>query len=272
MEIIQNWFNANSQLITSYTINILAAVAIIYFGRKIGKYVTAVFVSTLEKKSVDKAVSSFLSSIVYVLLMAAVTLMALGQLGIETTSFIAILGAAGLAIGLALKDSLSNFASGVIIILFRPFKAGEFVEVAGISGSVKTIEVFSTTINTPDNKIIIVPNSTITGNSIVNYSREETRRIDLVIGVSYDADLKHAKQILTDVVKADERVLENPKPNIAVSELADSSVNFVVRPWVKTVDYWGTYFSLMENIKIELDKAEIGIPYPQMDVHLHKQS
>ncbi len=271
MEIIQNWLNDHSQLITSHAINLAAALAIFYFGRKIGKHITALFVSTLEKKSVDKAVSSFLSSIIYVLLMLAVSLMALGQIGVETTSFIAILGAAGLAIALALKDSLSNFASGVIIILFRPFKSGDYVEAAGVSGFVKTIEVFSTTLRSPNNKIIIVPNSAITGSSIVNYSREENRRIDLVIGVSYNADLKVAKQILTDVVNANEKVLKDPKPNIAVSELADSSVNFVVRPWVKNADYWPTHFALMESIKIELDKANVGIPYPQMDVHLHKQ-
>ncbi|UAA39285.1 mechanosensitive ion channel [Paraneptunicella aestuarii] len=271
MEIIQDWLNNNSQLITTYALNILIALVILYFGRKVGKYATNLFVSMLEKRSVDKAVGSFLSSIVYSLIMVAVLLMALGQLGVETTSFIAILGAAGLAIGLALKDSLSNFASGVIIILFRPFKAGDYIEAAGVAGSVKKIEIFSTTVNTPDNKVIIIPNASITGSSIVNYSREEKRRIDLVIGVSYDSDIKLAKQVLTDVVNADERVLKDPAPNVAVLELADSSVNFVVRPWVNTGDYWPTRFSLMENIKLELDKAGVGIPFPQMDVHLHKQ-
>jgi small conductance mechanosensitive channel len=192
--------------------------------------------------------------------------------GIETTSFIAILGAAGLAIGLALQGSLSNFASGVLIIMLRPFKSGDYIEAAGKSGSVEKIEIFATELRTPDNKVVIVPNSSIMSGAITNYSREATRRIDLVIGVDYDADLKQAKQVLQSVLEADDRILKDPAYTVAVSELADSSVNFVVRPWVKTPDYWAVYFDLMENIKLALDEANINIPYPQMDVHVQKEA
>jgi small conductance mechanosensitive channel len=198
--------------------------------------------------------------------------MALSQVGIQTTSFIAILGAAGLAVGLALQGSLSNFASGVLIIMLRPFKSGDFIEAGGKSGSVEKIEIFSTELRTPDNKVIIMPNSAIMSGAIVNYSREKTRRIDLVIGVSYEADLKQAKQVLQNVLDEEPRLLKTPAYTVAVSELADSSVNFVVRPWVNTSDYWPTYFSLVENIKLALDDAGIAIPFPQMDVHLHKDS
>ncbi len=224
-----------------------------------------------DKKKVDKAVGSFVASIVYAIVFAATILMALSQLGIETTSFIAILGAAGLAVGLALQGSLSNFASGVLIILLRPFKSGDYVEAGGKAGTVKKIEIFSTELRTPDNKVIIMPNSSIMGSPITNFSRESTRRIDLVIGVGYDADLKEAKAVLKSVLDKETRLLKDPAYTVAVSELADSSVNFVVRPWVNSSDYWPTYFDLMENIKIALDDANITIPFPQMDVHLHKE-
>nr|WP_230425587.1 mechanosensitive ion channel domain-containing protein [Saccharobesus litoralis] len=254
-----------------WAINIVIAIAIFVVGRIIAKSVGTYTAKGFAKNNVDAAVASFISNIVYALILAATVLVALGQLGIETTSFVAILGAAGLAVGLALKDSLSNFASGVLIIMLRPFKAGDYVEAGGVAGSVQKIEVFSTTLKTPDNKVVIVPNASITGGSITNFSREETRRIDLVIGVSYDADLKQTKQVLIEQIEAQPLVLKEPAYTVAVSELGDSSVNFVVRPWVKTSDFWKVKFALVENIKIALDDAGINIPYPQMDVHIKKE-
>lgn len=270
MEQVVNWFSNNSEQLVDSGIQLVYAIAIFVIGRIIARTISSLLEKALKKKNVDKAVSGFLGSFVYALVLVAVVLMALSQVGIQTTSFIAILGAAGLAIGLALKDSLSNFASGVLIIILKPFKAGDFVEAAGVAGSIVKIEIFSTIFKTGDNKVVIVPNSTITGGAIVNYSREATRRVDMVIGVSYDADLRVTKKLLTEIVTSHEKVLTDPAPTIAVSELADSSVNFVVRPWVNTPDFWAVKFDLTEQIKIALDEAEIGIPYPQMDVHVHK--
>ena len=271
MDSVLNWLNDNSGLILHYSIQAVVALIIFLIGSRVSKFCSNLTEKGFAKKQVDKAVGSFVASIVYTLVFALTVLMALSQIGIETTSFIAILGAAGLAVGLALQGSLSNFASGVLIILLRPFKSGDFVEAGGKSGTVKKIEIFSTELRTPDNKVIIVPNSQIMSGAITNVSRESTRRIDLVIGVGYDADLRQAKEVLKSVLDAETRLLTDPAYTVAVSELGDSSVNFVVRPWVNAADYRPTYFSLMENIKIALDDANISIPFPQMDVHLHKQ-
>ncbi|SFC52654.1 mechanosensitive ion channel family protein [Pseudoalteromonas denitrificans] len=270
MNQVLDWLNNNSDLIVHYGINLTLAVVIFFVGNKVAKFCAKITEKAFAKKKVDKAVGTFVSSIIYSLVFAAATLMALSQVGIETTSFIAILGAAGLAIGLALQGSLSNFASGVLIIILRPFKSGDYIEAAGHSGSVEKIEIFATELRTPDNKVIIIPNSSIMSGAITNYSREVTRRIDLVVGVGYDADLKQAKQVLQSVLNKNPKILKDPSYNVAVFELADSSVNFVVRPWVNTTDYWDVYFDLMENIKIALDDANINIPYPQMDVHVQK--
>ncbi|MDX1678430.1 mechanosensitive ion channel family protein, partial [Arsukibacterium sp.] len=197
-------------------------------------------------------------------------LMALSQLGVQTTSFIAILGAAGLAIGLALQGSLANFASGILIILFRPFKAGDFIDGGGVSGTVEKIEIFQTQMKTPDNKRVIVPNAQITSKPITNYSAEPIRRVDLVIGIGYDSDLLLAKKTLEDILQNDERVLAEPAFSIKVAALADSSVNLNVRPWVNSADYWGVYWDTLEKVKLTFDEKGIGIPFPQMDVHLIK--
>ncbi len=202
--------------------------------------------------------------------MVFVVLAALSQVGIQTTSFIAIIGAAGLAIGLALQGSLANFAAGFLLIIFRPFKVGDFIEAGGVSGSVESIQIFTTTLTTPDNKTVIVPNSNIYSGNITNYSAKETRRVDLVVGVSYDADLSQVKAILNEIAANDERVMSDPEPVIAVSELADNSVNLVMRMWTKTADYWGVYFDATETVKVRLDEAGVGIPYPQRDVHLYE--
>lgn len=271
MDTIINWINENSGLILHYGIQAVIALVIFLLGGRIAKFCAGLTEKAFAKKNVDRAVGSFVSSIVYAIVFMATILMALSQIGIETTSFIAILGAAGLAVGLALQGSLSNFASGVLIILLRPFKSGDFIEAGGKMGSVDKIEIFSTELRTPDNKVIIMPNSSIMSGPIVNFSREKTRRIDLVIGVGYDADLRKAKEVLKSVLDQESRILKDPAYNVSVSELADSSVNFIVRPWVNSGDYWPTYWSLIENIKIALDDADITIPFPQMDVHLHKQ-
>ncbi|MDE1464036.1 mechanosensitive ion channel family protein [Spartinivicinus poritis] len=270
MESALNWVNENSDILIEYAVQITLAFVVLFIGIRVAKLCGKLTEKAFNSRKVDKAVGSFVSSIVYAIVLAATVLMALSQVGIETTSFIAILGAAGLAVGLALQGSLSNFASGVLIILLRPFRSGDYIEAGGQSGTVTKIEIFSTELRTPDNKVIIMPNSSVMSDAIVNYSREKTRRIDLVIGVGYEANLKEAKQVLSSILDADIRVLKDPGYTVAVLELADSSVNFAVRPWVNTVDYWPTYFDLVEKIKLALDDANISIPFPQMDIHLHK--
>ncbi|MCC5452405.1 mechanosensitive ion channel [Rheinheimera sp. UJ51] len=272
MEQINELFQQNHEVLLGYLLQLVAAIVIFYVGRIIARGIKRLIEKGLLSRSIDKAVVSFLSSIVYAILIIATTLMALSQVGVQTTSFIAILGAAGLAIGLALQGSLANFASGVLIILFRPFKSGDFIDAGGISGTVDKIEIFQTTMKTPDNKRVIVPNAKITGSHITNFSAEATRRVDLVIGISYDADLLKAKNLLQDIIKNDERVLAEPAPNIRVSELADSSVNIIVRPWVNSADYWGVYWDTLEKVKLTFDEHGIGIPFPQMDVHLKQET
>lgn len=252
----------------SLFINAVMAAAIIIVGFFIVKRIRAILRNNL-KKHIDPMVASFLTNIAYVLMMVIVVIAALGRLGFETTSLAAIVGAAGLAIGLSLKDSLANFASGVMIIAFRPFHTGDYIEAGGVAGVVEGIQMFSTQLVSPDNKHIIVPNAQITSGSIVNYSTKDTRRVDLEFGIGYDDDIKKAKTTLQKLVKADKRILQEPEPVIAVSELADSSVNFVVRPWVNASDYWDVKFELTEKVKLAFDKAGISIPYPQSDVHLH---
>ena len=212
----------------------------------------------------------FLSSILRWVLLLFVIIAALSLLGIDTTSLIALLGAAGLAIGLSLQSSLSNFAAGVMIIVFRPFNKGDFVEVAGATGVIDNINIFTTTMTTPDNKEVIVPNGSILASNITNYSARDTRRVDMVFGISYDDDLRKAKKLLEEIIAGDDRVLADPAPVVALSELADSSVNFIVRPWAKAEDYWGLMWDTTEAVKLRFDEAGISIPYPQMDVHMDK--
>ena len=257
---------------TGLFINIISAAVVLVAGIWAAKLIKKLVVSLMENKEIEPMLISFASSITYIALVAFVIIAALGQLGIQTTSFIAIIGAAGLAIGLSLQASLSNFASGVMIIFFRPFKVGDFVEAGGVSGVVEGIQIFSTQMRTGDNKAIIVPNASITSSNITNYSAKDERRIDLIFGIGYDDDIKQAKNVLADIVKKEKRILKDPQPLIAVSELADSSVNFVVRPWVKTEDYSGVLYALTEAVKLRFDKEGISIPYPQQDVHMHQTS
>ncbi|WP_027669373.1 mechanosensitive ion channel family protein [Rheinheimera baltica] len=272
MDNIIQFFQDNNELIFGYLLKFVAAVFIFYVGRIVAKGIKRLMEKALLSRSVDKAVISFVAGIVYALIMIATVLMALSQIGVQTTSFIAILGAAGLAVGLALQGSLSNFASGILIILFRPFKSGDFIDAGGVSGTVDKIEIFQTIMKTPDNKKVIIPNAQITGSAITNFSAEPTRRVDLLIGISYDSDLRKAKALLEDIVKQDSRILATPAPVIAVAALADSSVNIHLRPWVNAADYWAVYWDTLEKVKLTFDEQGIGIPFPQMDLHIKKDT
>ncbi|PKF60531.1 mechanosensitive ion channel protein [Psychromonas sp. psych-6C06] len=264
------WINNNQGLIIEYGLNIVSALLTLIIGMIIARVIANGFHKVLTKRELDPTIVEFVSHMVKYVIIAFVVIAALSRIGVQTTSFIALIGAAGLAVGLALQGSLSNFASGVLIVILRPFKAGEYIEAAGIAGSVESVQIFATTLVTPDNKFVVVPNSSILGGNIINYSRKPTRRIDLVIGVSYQADLAKTKSVLEAVLTANPLVLKDPGVTVAVAELADSSVNFVVRPWVNSDDYWPVRFELMQAIKDGLDEAGIEIPFPQMDVHMDK--
>lgn len=264
------WLMDNSDLFVQYGVNIISAVLILFIGNIVVKAVAGSVAKVLKKKEMDNAVVEFIHGLVRYLLFVIVLIAALGRVGVETASVVAVIGAAGLAIGLALQGSLSNFAAGVLIVAFRPFKSGDYVEISGVAGSVEAIQIFQTILKTPDNKMVVVPNSGVIGGAITNYSRHATRRVDMVIGVSYKADLQKTKQVLRATLEKDPRILKDPDMTIGVLALADSSVNFVVRPWVKTEDYWGVYFDSMQAIKEALDANGIEIPFPQMDVHLNK--
>lgn len=258
--------------LAEYGLKVIAALAILIIGRMVAKWIRKLVERMMERGKTDPMIIGFVSSLAYVGMMAFVILAALGQLGIETTSFIAILGAAGLAIGLALQGSLANFAAGFLMIIFRPFKVGDFIEGAGEAGVVEAIHMFTTTIRTGDNKTIIIPNANLANGNITNYSAKETRRVDLTVGAAYEADIKHVRSVIQGIIDNEERVIDDPAPLIAVGELADNSVNFVVRVWVKTADYWGVYFDMTEQVKLRFDEEGIGIPYPQRDIHIIEQA
>jgi len=251
-------------------INVAIAIAIFYVGKLVVSLIVRGMRKVMRRQEVDQTLETFVCNLVRIILMAVVIIAAIGQIGIQTTSFIAIFGAAGLAVGLALQGSLSNFAAGVLIVLFRPYKVGDFVEAAGIAGVVEQVQILTTILKTGDNKQIIVPNGQIMDSIITNYSANDKRRVDMVVGVSYDDDLDKVRSTIEELVAADERILAEPACTIAVSALADSSVNFVVRPWVNTADYWGVMFDLTEAIKKRFDKEGISFPFPQQDVHLYK--
>lgn len=257
-------------LLTTYGLKIVYAIAIFVIGRWVAKGLKAMARRVMTKSNVDPMIVGFASNILYVGVLAFVIIAALAQVGIQTASFIAVVGAAGLAIGLALQGSLSNFAAGVLIAMFRPFKVGDFVECAGTAGIVEEIQIFTTRMRSGDNKTIIIPNSSVLSGNIVNYSTKETRRVDLVAGIGYDDDIDQAKAVLRDIVSADQRILADPEPMVVLSELADSSVNFTVRVWVQSGDYWPVNFDLLETIKKRFDAEGIGIPFPQRDVHLYQ--
>jgi small conductance mechanosensitive channel len=267
---MDNYLVMVQDYISVYGIKIIGALAILLIGLWITKIITKIFNKILVKKELDETLVKFFTSMVKIMLVVFVVIAAISQAGVETTSFIAVLGAAGLAVGLALQGSLSNFASGVMLIIFKPIKVGDYIEGGGIDGIVKEIGIFVTTLNSLDNKAIFVPNSKMTSDNIVNYTLNDTRRVDLVFGIGYKEDISKSKQAIVDVLKSNSKVLADPEPDVYVSELADSSVNFVVRPWCKTEHYWDVYFEITEAIKRKFDDQNIEIPFPQRDVHLHQ--
>ena len=266
-------FLANTDIVgmlTTGAINLVIALVIFIVGKWLARRVQNALGRLLRKRAVDDVLVDFLGTIVFALILIAAVIAAVDTLGIPATSFVAVLGAAGLAVGLALKDSLSNFASGVMLVLFRPFAKGDFVDAGGILGTVDEIQLVSTILTTPDNKQIIVPNSLMYGSAITNYSAKDTRRVDMVIGVGYDDDLKVAANVLKKVCEDHPKVLGEPETKIFINNLGDSAVDFVVRPWVKSEDYWGVLADVLETAKVELEAAGCNIPYPQTDVHLHQ--
>lgn len=273
MEALEHYLSAEAyrpyiELAGGYALRLVGALLIFLIGKIVAKSLGNVTHRAMSKYGIDETLTKFISSSVYFALLVVVIMAALGQIGIQTTSFLALLGAAGLAVGLALKDTLANVGAAVVILIFRPFKVGDFVEAGGATGTVDSISLFTTTISPVDNRTIIVPNAAITSGNIVNFSNKPQRRVDHVVGIGYGDDIKKAKEVLYGVIRNDPRVLEDPAPLVAVTELGESSVNFTVRAWVKSGEYWDAYFAIIEEIKLALDANGISIPYPQMDVHL----
>ena len=257
--------------LTLYGLRVVSAIAIFVIGRWVAKGVIRLIERLMVKRKVDETLVSFVSNLGYVALLAFVIVAALNKLGIQTASFIAVLGAAGLAIGLALQGSLSNFAAGILMIIFRPFKVGDYIEGAGVAGTVESIQIFTTQLKTPDNKTIIIPNAKISGDNIVNYSTKGTRRVDMVFSIGYGDDIDKARQIIMHVITNDERVLKDPEPVVVLSELADSSVNLTTRAWSKSADVWDIFFETTERVKKTFDAQGISIPFPQRDIHIYEQ-
>lgn len=255
-------------LIAAYGLKIVAAIAILIIGRFLAGLLKKLINGLMTKHKLDPTLNSFITSVSYAAMLTFVVISALGALGIPTAQFVAILGAAGLAVGLALQGSLSNFAAGVLMIIFKPFKVGDFVEAGGSAGVVEEVGFFTTIIKTPDNKKIIIPNSKVTGDNITNYSANDVRRVDITAGVSYGDDIDKVRKVLAEIQAEDERILNDPAPMIGLAELGDSSVNFTVRSWVKTEDYWNVFFDTQEKIKKRFDAEGISIPFPQQDVHI----
>ncbi len=274
MENLKQYFDPEvlTPLLLPWGMKLLGALAIFLVGKWVARALSNALRKLMGKGGVDSALAGFLGNLAYAVLLALVIIAALDTLGVETTSIIAIFGAAGLAVGLALQGSLSNFAAGVMLMIFRPFKSGDFVEAGGVNGVVEQVRVFNTIIRTGDNREITVPNKRILDDNITNFTTRDTRRIDLVMGIGYDDDIRKAKQIIERVLGEEQRVLKDPAPVIMVLELADSSVNLAVRPWVKTEDYWATRGDLLHKMKIELEGAGLSIPYPQRDVHIFQET
>lgn len=265
-----SWVIDNRDLLIEYAINIVAVVLIMITGSIVARVVSKTLNKMMKNRSIDTTVSDFLSTMVRYSILAFTIIAVLGRLGVQTASVIAVIGAAGLAVGLALQGSLSNFAAGVLLVAFRPFRAGEFVDLGSVSGTVLHVQLFSTTLRSPDAKIIVVPNGKIIAGNIINITREPERRTEIIVGVSYDADIDVVKKVLGEVIAADQRILSDKEVIVRLHEMAASSLNFVVRVWTLNADAWPVYWDLMENFKRALDTHQIGIPYPQMDVHLHQ--
>ena len=267
MERVLDWLGANGP---TYLVRIIGALLIFWIGRKIVGWLAGMAEKAMQRSEMESTLTGFLASIIRAILLALVVIAALGTLGVETTSFAAILAAAGLAVGLALQGTLANFASGVMLLLFKPYRQGDLVEVGGVLGSVDEIQIFNTMLTTPDHKQVIMPNAQVTAGPITNLSAKGSLRVDLVAGIGYDDDLKEAKAILQDILDSHPKVLAEPAPAVTVLELGDSSVNFAVRPYATVDDYWDVYFDVTEAIKLRLDEAGISIPYPQSEVYMHE--
>lgn len=266
-ELLQTFYT----MCVTYGPQVVLAIVTLIVGLWIINKFTRTLNTNLTSK-VDATLGQFVASILSIILKMVLLISVASMIGIETTSFIAVLGAAGLAVGLALQGSLANFAGGVVILLFKPFKVGDVIEAQGYIGSVASIQIFNTILKTGDNRVVIIPNGSLSSSSMVNINQESTRRVDLSFGIGYGDNIDQAKTVLNTLAKSDDRVLKDPAPMIVVSELADSSVNFTVRLWVNTSDYWGVYFAMQENVKKEFDAQGISIPFPQQDVHMHQAS
>lgn len=258
--------------LSQFGLKVLAAVIVFIIGKWLARKISNLLKRGMERAGTDATLIGFVGNITYFGLLTMVVIAAVGQLGVQTTSFIAVLGAAGLAIGLALQGSLANFAAGVLMIIFRPFKAGDYIEAAGTAGTVEEVQLFTTKLKTPDNKTVIIPNAQVTAGTITNYSARDTRRLDMVFGVGYGDDLDHVKRVINQVLAEEPRLLKDPEPVVAVLNLGESSVDFAVRPWVNSADYWGVFFDLQEKMKKRFDQEGISIPFPQRDVHLYQQA
>ncbi|MBE4975801.1 small-conductance mechanosensitive channel MscS [Serratia ureilytica] len=265
-----DWLVKNQDLLIQYAVNIVAAIVILIIGSIVARVVGNALNRVMKLRGIDATVADFLSAIVRYGVLAFTFIAVLGRVGVQTTSVIAVLGAAGLAVGLALQGSLSNFAAGVLLVIFRPLRVGEYVDLGGVAGTVDQVQIFSTTLRTADNKTIVVPNGKIIAGNIINYSREPNRRVDIVVGVTYNADIDVVKKVLGDVIAADKRIMHAKGVTVRLNEMAPSSLNFVTRSWTTNAEYWNVYFDLMENFKRALDAHNIGIPFPQMDVHLYR--
>lgn len=256
----------------TYGLQVFAAILIFLVGKFVAKLVARVVENLMLKAKVEKTITNFVRNILYFALLLFVIIASLNKLGVQTTSLIAMLGAAGLAVGLALQGSLANFAAGIILVVFKPFKVGDLIDAAGAEGIVQEIHIFNTVLNTLDNRRVVIPNAKVTDGNIVNYTANDKRRVDLVFGISYSDNIKTAKDVLEKLVAADPRILKDPEVTIAVAELGDSSVNLVCRPWVKPADYWGVFFDLTEKSKIALEEAGLSIPFPQRDLHMYQEN
>lgn len=265
-----SWFKANEGLLVSYVVNLASAIIILIIGVFLARMSSKVITRLMQAKNLDITVTKFLSAIIRYIVLIITVIAAMSHVGIQTTSFIAVLGAAGLAVGLALQGSLSNFAAGVLLVIFRPFRSGEYVDLGGAEGTVQEIQIFSTTLATADGKIVVVPNNRIISGNIVNYTREPYRRIQIIVGVSYNADIDDVKRVLNEVIDADKRIIKERGVTVRLNEMAASSLNFVIRVWTTNNDFGEVTFDLQENVKRALDRNNIGLPYPQMDVHLFK--
>lgn len=259
------------QIVIKYGIKVFLALITFFIGLFLIKSICKLVDASLKKRNFDSTLRPFLSNLISVLLKVALVLSILGMVGIQTTSFIAILGAAGLAVGMALQGTLGNFAGGVLLLIFRPFKVGDTIQAQGFTGTVSAIGIFCTELKSPDNKVIFIPNGPLAGGSMINLSKEDKRRVDLTIGISYDDDLLKAKNLLMSLMENDSRILQDPAPFARVGELADSSVNFTIRAWVNAGDFWGVYFDLLENIKLTFDKEGLTFPFPQQEIHLNQK-